>query len=176
MGFLLRKIKLIDYIFLELNIDKNTFIKKFQKNIDKSNLGYFSSFFEMFSSSKKNYKGFINYNEFKIRKRHRFFEGRVYHAVTKGTFTQKGNTLLIKAKISGSYIGVFIFYIIMLLFYSFFIFSIYTTSNKKTVIMLAPFIFLHALLMFIIPLYRIRKGIKNTKKDLEKEFLYILNK
>ena len=74
MKTFLEKIKLIQYTSIELNTEKNDFVRKLRQNIDESDLSWGSSMFEAFSSSKNDYKGTVNFNGFKLRKRQRMFQ------------------------------------------------------------------------------------------------------
>lgn len=97
----LKKIKLIDHVIFELNCTKSDFIKKFNQNVEYSNLNFtpFESF-EAFSSSRFEYKGNINSQRFQIRKKRKLFDGQQTFATATGSFVENIDQLIIKAEIN----------------------------------------------------------------------------
>ena len=71
MNDYLKKIKLAQEINIELQISKSDFTKKFRENVDESDLGFEP--FEVFTSSKNEYKGNIENNRFELKKRRKLF-------------------------------------------------------------------------------------------------------
>lgn len=178
MDDLLTRLKLKVSLTTELNIDKGDFVKILKANVDEGGTGMFSSSFEAFSSSKNDYKGYVGYDGFKIRKRKRLFEMNQGWAVASGTYGQRSEMLVVKTEISG-FTGMMIpFYGFLIIFYTIFLISSLTTSNSADNApgFLFPFIILHALFMFGIPYFIMRRGTSRFKRDLEREFHFLVNK
>ena len=118
----LKKIKLIDHVIFELNCTKSDFIKKFNQNVEYSNLNFtpFESF-EAFSSSRFEYKGNINSQRFQIRKKRKLFDGQQTFATATGSFVENIDQLIIKAEINSFRKQMWFF----LAFIFFFLFGIY---------------------------------------------------
>lgn len=101
MNNFLKKIKLRDTITFELNCSKSDFIEKFKTNVEYSDLGYtpFEAF-EVFSSSRFEYKGTINSQGFKIKKKRKLFDGQQTFAIARGTFVENIDRLIITTEIN----------------------------------------------------------------------------
>lgn len=176
----LKKIKLLDEFNISLNIDKNKFSSEFRNQVEEKDIdGLFSSAFEVFSSNKKKYKGFVNFNEFKIRKKRSFGNRKFGNIKAKGRFIQNGEKLKISTEIRGWNNFMLIYFGVILVFYvvflSFFLIGFDSSSNISFYFFI-PFIAIHALLMFGLPIYQIRKGVASLKQDLEREFHFVVSK
>lgn len=170
----LERIQLIKKTQIKLNVDKSEFVKNFKQHVDEGNIGAFSSAFEMFSSSKNRYKGNITQNSFEIRRRREFFDKTSYLARVTGTFRQQNDHVIVDAKVNGFSNFLIPFYIIITVFYVFFLFM-FTSGFQGNGIPIV-FILFHALLMYTIPYFVMRKRVKNTTVDLEKELFYMMKK
>ena len=171
----LKKIKLIEYLTTELEIQKNEFVTNFKEHVDEGSTGFLSETFDMFSSSKNEYKGHVGFENFKIKRRRRFFDMNMNLAVAKGTYRQKENILVIETEING-FSGMMIpFYIFALIFYSIFIvtFSFADNIEGNGAGFVLPFIIVHATFMFGIPYYMMRRSATRMKHKLEREFFYM---
>ncbi|QCK16564.1 hypothetical protein [Mangrovivirga cuniculi] len=171
----LKKIKLIDHLRTELNIEKNEFISRMRSNIDEGSSGAFSDFFDIFSSSKNEFKGEVDEAGFKIKRRRRFFDTYNNFAVAKGTFNQKENHLLINIEINGFKRIMMPFYIIGPSIYIFFIINIFLINDNPslTIGAFVPFVLIHAVFMMGIPYLMMRRSTKKLKYDLERELYYL---
>ena len=170
----LKKLKLIDNLTTELQISRNEFTDKLDSIVDKGGTGYFSDSFDIFSSSKNELKGRIDYYGFKLKRRRRFFDGNMNFAVANGTFDEHRGVLTIETEISGL-TGFFIpFYIIALIFYSTFFWGAAHANAGQFFIL--PFLILQAILMFGIPYFIVRRSVKRLKYELEREFFYLTKK
>lgn len=179
MKHFLKKIKLIDSLTLEFEITKEEFSEKLKENITKSDLGMFSDMFEMFSSDDNDYKGYVNYDSFEIKKRKRMFERNMNFSKITGKFYQNGRNLTVENEINGFPKGFILFYIFTPIFYIFFISLFFTENNSdgdSFSYFLYFFISIHAFLMLGIPYFMMKKNIKKTKKNLEKDFFFMINK
>ena len=181
MEELLRKLKLKDNITITVPIMKSDFVNQLRRNMDEGSTSTTFAFTEAFSSSKKNYIGTISGNEFELRKRMRFFEANKGGAIAKGKMQQEGENLIIDVEVNGFKKSIIFFFIAITLFYVFFIGTIgfatfMETESSNLPFFVIPFILLHAVMMYCIPIYVIRKSVKNIKNDLEKDFFYFTKK
>lgn len=101
MKRLLERLKLIDYLTTELEIQKNEFVRNFKNYVDEGDIGYFSGAFDVFSSSKNEFKGNVGFEDFKIKRRRRFFDMNMNFAIAEGKYRQKGEKLTIETEING---------------------------------------------------------------------------
>ena len=174
----LEKIRLIEHLTTEVEIQKSEFVATLERNVDKGGLDFFSDAFDVFSSSKNEYKGHVGPAGFKIKKRRRLFDMHMSLAVASGSYRQRDEKLVIETEING-FSGIMIpFYLFAILFYSIFIVAFIFTDGIKgdTSWFALPFILLHAAFMFGIPYFIMRRSAKRMKHDLEREFYYLTKK
>lgn len=171
----LKKLKLIDYLNTELEIDKHDFVNRLKANVDEGGTGMFSEAFDAFSSSKNEYKGHVGLDDFKIKRRRKFFDMNMNLAIAKGTYEQRENNLIINTEING-FSGMMIpFYGFLIVFYLIFIFVFSTAENIEGNMdfFALPFIIIHAAFMFGIPYFIMRRSVSRMKHELEREFYYM---
>lgn len=171
----LRKIKLVENLTTEITIQKNEFVSNFKDHVDEASIGLFSDTFDAFSSSKKVYKGHVGYDNFKIKKRRKFFDMNTNLAIAEGTFRQKDQTLIIKTEITG-FNGIMLpFYIFGIIFYIIFIgmFFSFNTMEGEAPGFILPFLIIHAAFMFGIPYFMMRRSTTKMAHELEREFYYM---
>jgi len=164
----LKKIRLIDYLVIDLDITKNEFITKLKENVDEGSTGFMSDSFDMFSSSEN----------FKIKRRKRLFDTTMNLAVASGTYRQKDNLLIINTEING-FSGMMIpLYIFILIFYSIFIvmFLFSDSIGGGGIVPALFFTAVHASLMLGLPYFMMRRSIKNMKRELDRDFYYLTRK
>lgn len=174
----LKKIKLIEHFTTDIEIQKNEFIPKFKQNVDEGSTGLFSETFDVFSSSKNEYKGQVGYDKFKIKRRRKFFDMNMNFAVATGTYSQNNEKLIIETEVNG-FSGMMIpFYLFAFVFYSIFIGAIFMADNSEgnSAGFALPFIFIHAAFMFGIPYFIMKRSTKRMKHELEREFYYMTKK
>lgn len=169
------KIKIIDHLRTELDIQKEDFVKILKKNVDEGDFGLFFSGFDMFSSSKNEFKGFVDFDNFKIRKRRAFLDVNFNTAIAKGSFKQDKDKLVITTEIN-SFSGIMIaFYAFAILIYLMFIISFFASAFNDITSdpFVIPFVIIHAAFMLGIPYLIMRRSTKRLKYDLEREFYYM---
>jgi hypothetical protein len=175
----LKRLKLIDHLTTELQISKSDFVKKLKEHVDEGDTGVFLSAFEVFSSSKKEYKGTIGYEGFKIRKRRKLFEMNMTSAIAEGKFNQRDELLNIETEINGFHRMYILFYAFGIVFYPVFILSVAFAENTGTasvMLTVIPFLLVHGAFMFGMPYFFMRRSTKRMKYDLEREFFYMTKK
>ena len=174
----LKKLRLIESLTTEVEVQQSEFIAKFKACVDEGGTGVFSDAFDAFSSSKNEYKGYVRLENFKIKRRKRLFDMNMSMAVAEGTFKQNDDTLIIETEIN-AFTGMMIpFYLIAVVFYAVFIGVLLTVNHVDGTVagFALPFIFLHAAFMFGIPYFMMRQSVRRMKYELEREFFYVANK
>ncbi|MDB5209122.1 MAG: uncharacterized protein JWR72_4197 [Flavisolibacter sp.] len=168
----LRRLKLIDYLTTTLPISKPNFVNRLQEITDIGRIGMFSDTFDVFSSSKNEFKGHVDLNGFKLKRRRRFFDTNMNFAIASGTFTEANGQLTVETEVNGFKSFFILFYVFLIIFYSIFIFGFWGSSNKESFIAI-PFILLHGTFMFALPYFMMRRSVKRLKYELEREFFYL---
>ncbi len=178
MKELLKNIKLLDHWTTELEIQKAEFVSKLKEHVDEGGIDLFSESFDVFISSKNEYKGHVGYDGFKIKRRRKFFDMQMNLAVASGTYRQQGSKLIIETEINGFRGRMIPFLVFMIIFYTAFIVVFLNIDHFEGdgVEFAIPFILLHAAFMLGIPYFMIRRSTKRLKHDLEREFYYMTKK
>lgn len=167
------KMKLIDHLTTNLPMDKSNFIKRLSSITDEGGTGVFSNPFEMFSSSKNEFKGEVNYDGFTIKRKKRFFDKSANMAVANGTLHESNGQLTVETEINGFNNFFIVFYIFLIVFYSIFIIVGFTISDNNVGFFMIPFLLLHGTFMFLIPYFMMKRSVKKLKYELEREFFYL---
>jgi hypothetical protein len=171
---ILERLKLIDHLTLEIPIDKQEFVNRLRNTVDKGDTGVFSSVFEALRSSKKEYKGQVTPDSFKLRRRRKFFDTNMTFATAEGSFSQKDNLLVIESTIIGFRKVYLVFVALLLLFYAAVILSVILSDASGVMRwLIIPFLIFHSVMMFGIPYLVLRRGVSRLKYDLEREFYYL---
>jgi len=175
MNDFLRKIHLVKDISIQLPVSKIDFIQKFRNNVDQSDLSFVP--FEVFQSSRNEYKGYISNNYFELRKRRKLFDTNYSFAKVSATFNEDNNNLNINAEINGFRQRMFFFLGIAILFYSIFFFAVlFSPDNNTLPFFMLPFLLFHMSLMLGIPYFVIRRSVKRMIYDLERDLHYWVTK
>lgn len=179
MKSILRKLKLIDTQQTELEINKSDFIKNLGRIVDDGNSNFISDFFDLFSRSNNEYKGSVNFSNFKISRRRRLFDMGISFPTVKGEIEQKGDNLLITSEIN-AFKGIMVLFIFfILLVYIIAIVAMFfsnTPDNNGVNFIAIPLILLHACFMLGIPYLVLRRSVKRFKYDFERELFYLTKK
>lgn len=171
----LERIGLVDYLTTELEMTKNDFVSRLSKHVDKGSTSAFADSFDVFSSSKNEYKGYVGYDDFKIKRRRKFFDSASSLAVAQGTYRQMNDKLVIQTKING-FSKMFIpLFILFAIFYVGIIIAILVSGNsdESPPFFMVPFILLHGVFMLLIPYFVMKRGVKRLKHELEREFYFM---
>lgn len=178
MKRLLEKIKLIDFLETELELQKNEFTNRLSKIVDQGSTNSITDIFDMFSSSKNEYKGTVDFSKFKIKRKKKFFDMNITFPVAKGVLNQKGDVLFIKTEINAFKGIMIIFFIVIILIYLIIGITLFTTDNSDDFPTYAalPFLLIHASFMLGIPYLLLRRSVKRFKYDFERELYYLTKK
>ena len=176
----LKKIKLIDSFSTTINTSKSVFTSALRNHVDEADIdGLFSGAFDAFTSSKNLYKGSVNHNGFRIRKRRRLFDRNFSKALAIGELKEQGDTLRINTKINAWSNYMFPFFGFASIFYLIF-FSVMIgqgfSGDSGISFVASFFVLIHAGFMFGIPYFMMRRSVKIMKEDLEREFHFIISK
>lgn len=175
MKRILEKLKLIDYLNTELQISKNEFQRNLRKIVDEGSTNFMSDFFDIFSRSNNEYKGYVDFNIFNLKRRKRLFEMGFNFPNAKGKVEQKGDSLIIKTEVN-AFKGIMIFFfILVILIYAIAIISLITSATQDNweVYFSIPLILIHACFMLGIPYLILRRSVKRFKYDFERELFYL---
>ena len=172
----LSRIGLIENFTLELFIDRSDFAKILSANVDASQLGVF----DLFSKSRNAYKGTVNYDSFELMRKRKFFESRVSFVKMKGTFRQKSEKLIVETELNAFHVMMLPLIAVILLVYGFTLIAVFTGAipdseqGSFVPIWMIPFILLHAALMFGVPYYMLRRGMRTVKYNFERDLFFMM--
>lgn len=176
MKDLLERLKLVQHFTIEMEIEKSVFISILKEKVDEGDTSVIFSAFEVFSTSKNEYKGSIGLDGFKLRKRRKFFDMNMNLAIANGSYQQKDNILVIETQINGFH-GMFIpYYIFVPFFYVIFFFVFFVAENTNEWWFILPFMTIHAALMLGIPYFIIRRSVYRMMYELERDFYFMTRK
>jgi hypothetical protein len=168
----LRKLRLIDHLTIKLPISKTDFVNKLNEITEISSTRIFYDAFDLFFSSKKEFKGQIDLQGFELRRRRRLFDNNVNMAIANGTFSENNEQLNIDVDINGFNNIFLVFYIFLIIFYLFIFFNILNSERRNDftviLIMLIPVTF-----SFLFPYFMMRRSVERFKYELERELFYL---
>ena len=176
MNKLLTKLKLLKESTIELPVEKYDFVSILKSHVDEKDLGYFSDMGDVFYSSDAEYKGRINSYGFELKKRRKFFDYNMNFALAKGHFNQQGDILQINMEINAFTNPIKLLFIIVPIFYLFSIVMIIAQGEAETSMAIIPLLLFHALFMFGIPYFIMRRSVNRMKYDLERDLYFMLKK
>ncbi|AYB29318.1 hypothetical protein [Chryseolinea soli] len=170
MNEFLRKIGLIDSFQIELPMDKSDFVETLIVNLDEPGPG----FFEAFSTNNKAYKGTVKNDGFEMRQK-RKLTARATSLSIRGKFQQVGKNLIAEVTLNGFHWLMIPYYIILLIVYFFaFGFFFFASAAEEFRMIGLLFLSVHAALMLVVPYFRIRRGMRKTKYDLERDLHFMM--
>ncbi|WP_178377140.1 hypothetical protein [Chryseolinea serpens] len=170
MNEFLRKIGLLDSFQIELSMNKSDFAKILIANLDDPG----PDFFEEFSANNRVYKGTMKNDEFKIRRK-RKYDHKTTSPSISGTLQQAGNKLIIDVELNGFSGWMIPPYIIMTVVYlsalSFFLFGDIAEDARGIALLV---ISIHAVFMFGGSYRRMKRSMRATKYDLERDLHFMM--
>ncbi|MEM6397399.1 MAG: hypothetical protein AAF741_13710 [Bacteroidota bacterium] len=171
------KLGLIDHLELTFDIEQIEFVKQLKAHVDESNLSLWSDMGDPFSRSKNEFKGIVDQNGFKIKRKKKFFDVNFNLATAEGRFHQERDQLRIDIELNGVAKRLKIFFVFVVLFYAIFFVTIFGLGQSGEVpLFVLPFMLIHAAFMIGIPYFILRRSVKRMKYELERELFFIANK
>lgn len=167
----LKKVKLIDEMEITLPIGRTEFASRLREVTDEGSVGLLSSPFEVFSSSKKEFKGDVTNGSFKIKRRQRIFDATASTAIAEGTFSERNDSLVIRTQVNGFSNAYLVLYGALVLFFVFVI-VVFLQAGIKDATIAIPIILIQSVIMLGLPYFMMRRSVKRLKYDLEREFFY----
>jgi len=171
MNNFLRQIGLITDLTLQLPVERADFEKALRLHLDKPQ----ADFLDIFSSSDKLYKGTVTHDSFEIRRRRRFFDGSMSFVRTKGQFTQKSDKLIIDLELNAFHPLMMPFVVLALGIYLWIAVFTFTSEGAGASQPWIPFfILIHAAVMFGIPYIIMRRRLKLTRYEIERDLFFMI--
>jgi hypothetical protein len=166
------KLKLIDFLTVVLEMNREDFVDNLSAITDNEVIGMFSEGFGAFSSNNNEFIGQINATNFKIKRRNRFMESNQNIAVASGTFSENNGQLIIETEINGIHSFLIFMSCVMVLFISVPIFL----SIKKGEYFALPLLLVFAAIALSGPYLAMKGSVKRLKYELEREFFFLTKK
>jgi hypothetical protein len=172
MNQLLRRIGLLDNLTLELPINKSDFVNTLRLNIDEEPQ---SDIVDIFLKSKNIYKGTVNNDGFVLKRKRKFFEMNPHSRKIKGTLIQKTDKLVVNIEISAFNFLMIPMVLFIVMIYVIFIVMLLTGNvDGMKGLWGLPFILFHAAFMLGFPYFALRRGLRSTKYDIERDLYFIM--
>jgi hypothetical protein len=176
MNDLLLKLGLMDTLVMELNTSHERFIKAFKENVDPPQF----ELVELFSSSRKPYRGEITENTFLLKRRVTFSTSRIARGKANGKFFPEGDKLVIKAELTAVNTKSMLLVSLLLIFiYCIILFIAIVTQIQDDPpgipFWVIPFILVHGAFIFGILYFAFKNAVRKLKDDLERDFILWLN-
>ena len=164
----LEKMGLIDHCTTIIEVEKDTFISKFEGNVKEARIDVFpENPFDVFSSDKAKYRGHVGFDGFSIKRRRKLLNIQSgYPIIAEGVFSQSGKTLIIETEINGIPLFFQLIYGLMIL-----MFIIGFTALLRRHVGLSELLSLLIIPTVIgVQCFMLKKAVRNLKKGLEKDF------
>ncbi|MCR9174191.1 MAG: hypothetical protein NXI10_16965 [bacterium] len=130
---------------------------------------------DVFSRNDKNYKGSITYQGFEIRRKRKFFDVNMNFTLIKGTFEPNGDSLQLHIELRAFHPLLIVYYAFLTVIYSVFLISFVVSGGFDGNYFLFPFFLVHGLFMAGVPYLVLKRGLKKTLYEIEREFNYLVN-
>lgn len=169
MSEFFKKLKLIHNTNYEIQVKKDYFIEKLSELTEAGNTDILSGAFDALTMSNMIYKGEINSDNFKVKKRNRLFKSNMNLAVAKGHFYQSGGQLYIDLEIEGQNKFIASICIFLSFFYMLITFIIIYQGDPNY-INFVPFLLVHALITFLVLYVILRVSISSLRNSLIESF------
>ncbi|HVD96573.1 MAG TPA: hypothetical protein VNB90_00120 [Cytophagaceae bacterium] len=168
----LEKIKVKDHFTTALSISKDDFLSRLSSIVEEADMNIFADAFDVFSSSRKEYKGQVSPEGFKFKRRKKMFDMNLNFATVKGKIDELNGQLVIETEING-FTGVMPFFYAMLVFiYSMIVLTTIKGNGSGVLVFIIP----HGIFMFLIPYFMMRRSVSKMKYELEREFFFLTKK
>ncbi len=168
----LTKLKLKDYLRVELQMDKIEFVKRFRTKVDEAEITSLSDWIAWHSFSGNEFKGTIDHNGFKIKRHRRLFDSNGYLATAVGIFRTQGDALIIEIEIN-SFPSIMVAVLVVMMLLLGFSISIILRQGESVQTFpwfFWPFVLFALVLLLGIPYLVMRSSTSRMKEKLERVF------
>lgn len=168
----LKRLRITDDVVIVLPMSKADFVSRLIEITRNGEIGMMSDFFDVTSSGNHEFKGQVNDNGFKIKRRRRVFDRNISTSVANGVFVENNGHLTINTEINGFNGVIVVYYVLLILVYPVIVFFLFIGPETSKFVDM-PFLLIHWGLMFGLPYFIIRRSVKQLKYELEREFFYL---
>lgn len=169
MKELLKRLQLIAYLNIDLEISQLTFYNRFSSIVDAPPKGLFRTL----DKGNKEYIGKVYIDNFKIKRRKRFFEPNFYSSLMKGIVKGNDKTVTVQIEVNGINTHILLLFAIILIVYTVFMTALFFRTHTTWYEVL--FISIHGILMLFFLYKTTVRNIKRVIYNMERE-LYFLTK
>lgn len=169
MKELLKRLQIIGYLNIDLEITQLTFYNRLSSIVDVQP----KNLFRTLNKGNKEYIGEVNIDNFKIKRRNHFFEPNLYSPLIEGTVKDDDKTVTIQVEVNGVNTHIILLFAIILIIYTVLMTALFISARTMWYEVL--FILIHGILMLAF-LYKITvRNVKRMIYSMERE-LYFLTK
>jgi hypothetical protein len=168
MNSFFKTIGLYDELNFETIMNKTEFIENLEKIIYESDFSLFETA-EYSIPNRYEYKGYVNKNEFLVKRRRHFFDSNIPNPFIKGIINDENGKTLIKMEFTP--VKYFIVSLIFLIVFLIIFFSITFQANSDM-----SFIMIIPLIGAVTHYFTLKRNIKKGKYDFERELNFIVQK
>ncbi|MBK0382247.1 hypothetical protein I5M32_04675 [Pedobacter sp. SD-b] len=161
---------LTDRITTSLPINRVEFVRRLELLTESGNTTILSDFKDNFSKSDKKFKGKIDLNKFKIKKRRKLFDTNFNVAVANGEIKEDKDSLMIE--IDGFANSKYILFPAFLISLVFFL-TIFFSDQKIDASIISSFL-KTVIFISIIYILLLKQNVKLLKDELENDFVGVL--
>lgn len=165
-------LKLYQSHTIEINIEREEFVKRLKQNVSPKRGPFLFQFFDVLSPEIKTYEGVVKEESFEIRKPFNYFLINSPTALITGKLKQKEETLVIDLEVSGV-INMFLLPMILFPFFCLAVIIGSFSGNLRTDSIMGVFSLLFTLPIIVIPYLIMKQMTQLTIYDVERELFYI---
>lgn len=166
----LDKLGLSEELSLKYYVQTEDFVFQFQKNVDPGE-GYVSGLFDALGSTKIDYRGTVSSSNFTIRKKKKFFDSISAIALITGQIVKEKNGTRLLITIS-SFTGImkFVAWLLAIVYVVAAVFITFSGLIEKYGLIPYLFLILHALVLFLILYFILRRSVSKVASNLDPDF------
>jgi hypothetical protein len=163
----LDKLGLSEDLSLKYYVQHIDFVEQFQKCTDPNQSGVF----DVFSSSKIDYRGNVSSSEFAVRKKKRFFDSLSAIPLISGTIqSEKNGTRLLVNVCAFTGIMKYITWMLVFIYVAAAIFLAFSGLATKYGMLPFLFLILHAFVIFLVFYLILRRSVSKVSENLDRDF------
>ena len=169
MNKFLQKIGLIKIFEINLNITRSEFVEKLSRLTEAGSPEMFANPLEALSSGSSEFKGIVNQEGFRIKRKKRIFKANLNLAIAEGKYAEIGRNLTITTEICG--LNKFFKFICVFFFIFYLVVAIMLDlSGDANSVAFIPFIFIHAIIVYTILYFILNFSAAKLKKVILSNF------